>query len=122
MASIGHGVIRKFDSGFINLATSFVPVERFEAPDPEHALPKLIASPAGTPKEYAAFLASIMAHMDQNQAIPPDAFCTSPEAVAHLPTPDGVSVYRKQYRLAYYDRPIVVETYEKWKADQICAA
>ena len=37
----------------------------------------------------------------------------------HLPTPDGVSVYRKQYRLAYHDRPIVAEAIEKWKADGI---
>ena len=58
-----------------------------------------------------------MPRMDRNQAIPPDAFCTLSEAVVHLSTPDGVSVYRKQYRLAYHDGPVVAEAIEKWKAD-----
>ena len=72
-----------------------------------------------TPKEHAAFLAAIKRHMDRNQAIPLDVFCTLTEAVVHLLMYYGVSVYRKQYRLAYHDRPIVAEAIKKWKADGI---
>ncbi|KAG0169900.1 hypothetical protein DFQ30_003113 [Apophysomyces sp. BC1015] len=46
----------------------------------------------------------------------PDA---SPAALVHLPTPEGQTVFRCQYRLAEKQNPLIKETIEKWEADGV---
>ncbi|KAG0169724.1 hypothetical protein DFQ29_009569, partial [Apophysomyces sp. BC1021] len=61
----------------------------------------------------------IKPYMEANQTMQPNSFCTLPEAVAHLPTLEGQTVFRRQYHLAEKQKPLIKETIEKWKADGI---
>ena len=116
--SIGKDLMKPFGIGMTGLIFHWGAREK-ERNEAEAEIPKPNVSPAGTAGERTQFQKEIQPYMDANQAIPPNSFCTLPEAVVHLPTPPGKTVFRCQYRIAHTQWPIIKETIDKWLANGI---
>lgn len=117
--SIGTDLMPHFGIGYTGLVSTWDDVEHEQEKEEEKPLPTPNASPAGTKTEHAAFLETLQPLLAANKAIPPNAFCTLPQAVVHLDTPQNQTVYRPQYAIAHAHRPLVHETITKWLADGI---
>lgn len=52
-------------------------------------------SHAGAVEEHKALLAALQKYIDDNQKIDKKSFCTIPESIVCLPTPEGKVAFRK---------------------------
>jgi hypothetical protein len=60
---------------------------------------------------------SLLSAIERNAAIPPNSFCSMPEAVVYLDTGDVKPVYRRQFQISHSLQPIVTEQINKWYQD-----
>jgi len=67
---------------------------------------------------YKALREVVLGHirplLDENKKIPKDSFCTLPESVVHLRTPEGVSAWKREYKFPHFHEPIVQEAIDEW--------
>ena len=113
VVSIGTGLMSSFGIGYTGLVSSW---EKAEKKAEENKDDVLVPndSTAGTPAEHKQFCNAIPPFLKENQAIPKNAFCTMPEAVVHLPTPEGEHVFRQQYRIPYAQYPVIEKAVQQW--------
>ena len=71
-------------------------------------------SPAGTKEDHDKFLENIKPFILRNQNIPTSSFCTIPESVITIDTPEGVTSYRRQYPLPESYHVMLRETIDTW--------
>jgi hypothetical protein len=64
-------------------------------------------------------MSAIQMALDKNAALPKTGHCTVPEAVVHLPTPPGVTVYRNQYPIPQTLHPMLDEFVAKWLSEGV---
>lgn len=119
VASIGTDLMPHFGIRYSGLVSTWDDTEQTPEKEEEERLPTPNASPAGTKAKHASFLETLQPLLTANKAIPANAFCTMPQAVVHLDTPEHKTVYRHQYPIAHTLRPLVNETITKWLADGI---
>jgi hypothetical protein len=116
--SIGTDLMPHFGIAFTGLVAKWDDQTPQPEGEQEERLPKPNASPAGTQIERASLFDVINPLLDDNEAIPTDAFCTLPQAEVQLDTA-GKTVYRRQYPLADKHMPVIADTIAKWLADGI---
>lgn len=113
--SIGLDLMSKLGIGIYGLPTTFDEVK--QKPNDNIEIGRdLIPNecPAGTEVEHKEFLGHIQPFIDQNMSIQPGSFCTIPESVITIDTPDGVTSYRRQYPLPESCKQAIRETVDKW--------
>ena len=75
----------------------------------EHRAPQKVREP---------IMKAIQPLLDENAAIPTDAFCTHPLAEVSIDVPDDEPVSRKQYPIPFASWPAVDEQIAGWVTDQ----
>ncbi|KAI9484919.1 hypothetical protein BDB00DRAFT_878337 [Zychaea mexicana] len=116
--SIGSDLMPLIGIYLKGLASCWHRSSRPSLPEPED-LPVPNNSLAGTPEQHKQFLESIQPYIQENINIPPSAFCTLPESVVRIHTPEGKVVNRRQYPLADKLIPILQTQIDQWLADGI---
>lgn len=114
---IGTDLMPSFGIGYTGLVSTWEKPEKQVEEENMDDVPTTNASPTGSPDQHKQSLEKIKPYMDANQAIPRDSFCTMPEAVVHLPTPEEKQVYRRQYPILPQHRAVIQEAVQQWKAD-----
>ncbi|KAG0183808.1 hypothetical protein DFQ28_000863, partial [Apophysomyces sp. BC1034] len=76
-------------------------------------------SPAGTPEERARFEQAIQPMIEANTKIPLTSFCTIPRSIVRLDTPVGVTVYHRQYPLAFKLQMVMDQQIQKWVTEGV---
>jgi len=71
-------------------------------------------SPAGTIAEYNEAIDFIQSHIQSNQKIPIGSFCTIPESVVSLNTPDGITSFRRPYPVPLAYHKVVDDQIKEW--------
>jgi hypothetical protein len=117
--SIGTDLMNKFGIGYTGLATSWDPPVKNEAENPFKDKPTPNDDPFGTDEQRFDLIQYVQPSIDANQAIPVDSFCTHPDALVYLDTPDDAAYYRPQYPIAHALKSTVQLTVDKWLADGI---
>ncbi|KAI8361723.1 hypothetical protein BD560DRAFT_313478, partial [Blakeslea trispora] len=117
--SIGTDLMKILGIGYYGLATSWDPPSKGVAESPFKDKVEPNDDPFGTPTEMAHFMLSIQNNIAANEAIPAGSFCTHPDAVIYLDTPDATDSYRPQYPIADTLEPRVQETVERWLKEDI---
>ncbi|KAG1439575.1 hypothetical protein G6F56_012254 [Rhizopus delemar] len=105
--------------GYTGLATSWDPPCKDEAESPFKDIPAPNEDPYGTNEERTKFFEIIDRSIQANKEIPLNTFCTHPDAVIYLDTPEEATGYRSQYPIADTLKPKVQETVEKWLSQGI---
>jgi hypothetical protein len=101
------------------LPTSFpTDIEPIENPISEEDIettPEIIPmSPALTNDEQNRFDATIRDVLKKNSLIQPGEYCTLPEAIVHIKTPVGATVYQRQYPIARNLHSTVDKSIQEW--------
>lgn len=117
--SIGTDLMKVLGIGYYGLATSWDPPSMEKLEEPFKDLPKPNEDPFGTPSERNALLDSIQESIHANESIPFGTFCTHPDAIVYLDTPESAACYKSQYPIADMLKPKVQETVEKWLSEGI---
>ncbi|SAL97783.1 hypothetical protein [Absidia glauca] len=99
---------------YTGLAVSWTPPTKHEEESPFKDIVIPNQDPYGSLEEQTNFLAFVQPSIDANQAIPPDSFCTHPDATVYLDTPKDAKGFRVQYKIADTLKPKVAETVQKW--------
>lgn len=76
-------------------------------------------SPAGSPEQHKQFLDAIQPYLQANAQIPVSSFCTVPESVIYLDTPEGKTSYCRQYDLPPSLVLLLKQQVDKWLSDGI---
>ncbi|KAF7720674.1 hypothetical protein EC973_006544 [Apophysomyces ossiformis] len=71
-------------------------------------------SPAGTTAKRHVFFQAIQPSLHGNANIPSSSFCTIPESIICLDTPEGLTSYRRQYNLPVVYESKVQEAVDTW--------
>lgn len=121
-ASIGMDLISKLGIQISGIATSWFldnksNTSSLEDTSESNLNLKPNDSPAGTEEQQALLKKTIQPLLDENVHIPKDSYCTVPEFIVELNTPEGVTSYRRQYDLPVASEVIVQETIDNWLAD-----
>ncbi|KAG1464221.1 hypothetical protein G6F56_005129 [Rhizopus delemar] len=74
-------------------------------------------SPSGNEAERKRFFKYIIPLIKENEAIDKSSFCTMPESIVELPTPDANRTFVRQYPIAYSLQPAVDEAVQTWLKD-----
>ncbi|KAJ8651910.1 hypothetical protein O0I10_012518 [Lichtheimia ornata] len=114
VASIGKNLFADLGIGYTGLAFTWKDAMEEEIEKEVNDEPIPNEAPAGTKEEQEIFRELIEPSLKRNSQIPKDALCPFPEAVISIPTPENVVCYRRQYTIAYEQRPIVQEAINKW--------
>ena len=117
--SVGADLMPLLGIGYYGLVSTWDPTLQRTKEDHEKDKEVPNESPAGTKEEQENFHNFIKESLLANQRIPPSAFCTIPESVIYLPTPEGASCYRRQYPIPHALKDTVHEAVQKWLADGI---
>ena len=92
---IGLDLMPKVGTAISGLATSWLKLTKTQedpvVPDHENDIPN--NSPVGTQEEQNKFMEYIQPLLKENAMIPKSSFCTVPESVVELKTPEGVTSY-----------------------------
>ncbi|EIE87344.1 hypothetical protein RO3G_12055 [Rhizopus delemar RA 99-880] len=122
MSKLGIGLTGlpyKWDDSKVSLDNSKVPEHKFNdfselLNKVDDEMSELENCPAGSSNEYQQALNYIKPLIQLNQAIPKGSFCTIPESVVSIETPEGVTSYRRPYPvpLAYHE--IVQDQIDEW--------
>ncbi|KAG1111288.1 hypothetical protein G6F42_015073 [Rhizopus arrhizus] len=73
----------------------------------------------GSPKEREFLMKQIEDALEANKNIPPDAACTMPESVVHIPISDPKDCYARQYPLAINAHKEIEKQIKEWLANKI---
>ena len=65
------------------------------------------------------FMVTIHDAMAENALIPKNSFCTIPESVVYLETPEGINTWRRQYKVPKNLEPLVTQAVETWHKDGV---
>jgi len=71
-------------------------------------------NPAVGPKEFEEAMNYIQKFINDNQAIPTGSFCTIPESVVCLDTPDNATAFRSPYPIPFKMQSVVDEQVKEW--------
>lgn len=71
-------------------------------------------NPAIGPKEFEEAMDYIKVFIDKNQAIPKGSFCTIPESVVCLDTPENATAFRNPYPIPFKMQGIVDDQVKEW--------
>jgi len=122
---LGHDVITKLGIAISGLPIGHKLAERLPEPVADE-VPML--RPLGMPEaektaEFIevkdSFMKAIAEVVEENQKMSPNSFCTLPESVVYLNTPEGKYAYRRQYPIPVAMEALVDEAVESWKAEGI---
>ncbi|OAD76006.1 hypothetical protein PHYBLDRAFT_165981 [Phycomyces blakesleeanus NRRL 1555(-)] len=116
--SIGTDLMPRLGMAITNLATTWddQKSDSLSENTPDD-VPEPNKSPAGTSEEQKQFTEAIEQSIRSNKLIPKTSFCTIPESIIHIDTPEGVTSYRRQYPLLVVYEPRIQETVNTWLAD-----
>ncbi|SAM07224.1 hypothetical protein [Absidia glauca] len=117
--SIGTDFMKVLGIGYTGLAVSWTLPNKTEEDSPFKDIVTPNQDPFGSPQQQKALLDFIQPSLDANQSIPPDSFCTHPDAVVYLDTPPDAAGFRAQYKIADTLKPVVHEAVQKWEAQGI---
>ncbi|EIE78251.1 hypothetical protein RO3G_02955 [Rhizopus delemar RA 99-880] len=70
--------------------------------------------PAGTPEQFQSAINDIKPLIQLNQGIPRGSFCTIPESVVSIETPENVTSYRSPYPIALVYHQVVQDQINEW--------
>ncbi|KAG0732132.1 hypothetical protein G6F23_014622 [Rhizopus arrhizus] len=70
--------------------------------------------PAGTPEQFQSAINDIKPLIQLNQGIPKGSFCTIPESVVSIETPENVTSYRSPYPIALVYHQVVQDQINEW--------
>src|SRR3982074_2672180 len=122
---LGHNVITKLGITILGLLIGHEMAQRLPEPVADK-IPML--RPLGMPEaektaEFIevkdSFMKAIAEVVEENQKMSPNSFCTLPESVVYLNTPEGKYAYRRQYPIPAAMEALVDEAVESWKAEGI---
>ena len=82
--------------------------------DVDNEILDLENSPAGTTVEYNEAISFIQPYVNSNQKIPKGSFCTIPESVVSLNTPEGVTSFRRPYPVPLAYHKVVDDQIKEW--------
>ena len=117
--SIGTDLMKLLGIGITGLAISWDVPNREEEESPFKDVPEPNEDPFGSKEDRQFFHNFISESLKANEKIPTNTFCTHPDAVVYLDTPDDAAGYRSQYPIADTLKPKVQETVEKWLRDGV---
>lgn len=113
---IGLDLMSKIGIAITGMATSWTKLTQAQE-DPVVPFEKPNDSPAGTKEEHDRFMSHIKPLLEANAMIPKTSFCTVPESIVELNTPEGVTSHRRQYALPIKAQQDIEDTIKKWEAD-----
>ncbi|SAM00567.1 hypothetical protein [Absidia glauca] len=103
--SIGTDLMPLLGIAYTGLAVSWTPPTKHEEESPYKDVVVANEDPYGS--------------KEQQETIPPDSFCTHPDAVVYLDTPKDAKGFRVQYKIADTLKPKVADTVRKWLEQKI---
>ena len=116
---IGTDLMPKLGIAITGLASSWdTQDEKSPETDIPNDVPEPNNSPAGTQQERENFIRAVQPSLDANAKIPSNSFCTVPESIIHIDTPEGVTSYRRQYPLPVVSETKIQEVVDTWLKDK----
>ncbi|SAL97842.1 hypothetical protein [Absidia glauca] len=103
--SIGTDLMKTFGIGYTGLAVAWDPPHKEVDEDPFKDKPTPKQDPFCSEEERKIFMEYINPGLEENQQIPTDSFCTHPDAMIYLDTPDDAVCYRAQQGYPTIPRP-----------------
>ncbi|KAG0162196.1 hypothetical protein DFQ30_002752 [Apophysomyces sp. BC1015] len=116
--SVGTDIMTELGIGMTGLTLSWDKRQlKLEQKEDPHTIIVPNDSPVGTEAEREKLMLALTPYIDANKSIPKDSFCTVPESVIELDTPEGVTSFHGQHPLPYAMEPLIKETIDKWMAE-----